>query len=361
MAVALALLLVGCSGAVEDTTTSRPSSTSTADMATTTTTGPVADTTAKDPAPTDLRVAVIFVSPADDTWSTSMLDALSRAQEAKPHGLDITFEWFENIAYADGERVIRDLAASAKYDLIIGHSAYSDAVAAVKDEFPEIAFVFTGSGNEPTGGNGYWLDVNGYEAAYLAGIAAGLLNETDMIGAVAAYPFPNVVGPVNAFFDGAISVKPSLETEVIYIESWFDPTKALEAGSALAKAGADSLYAASAFGTFQAASDAERVFAIGDLNDQEELAPDVVITSVMVLWDPSLSTVIDAWWTHQVSGAPYDAPTERIQFLMPEGGSDIAPLNAAIVPPEVIDAVMDARDQILSGELVVPYKPEPVE
>ena len=134
--------------------------------------------------------------------------------------------------------------------MIIAHSTYSPAVAAVQGEFPEIVFVFSGSGNEATGGNGFWIDVMPHEPAYLAGVAAGLMSETGKIGSVAAFPFPNVNGPVNAFFAGARSVRPDIEVDVTYIESWFDPAGAKDAGTALVNSGADSLYAASTFGTF---------------------------------------------------------------------------------------------------------------
>lgn len=306
-------------------------------------------------------MALIVLSVVEEPWYSSMLDAMARAQEASPYGLDVSFQYFENIAYADGERVIRELAVSGKYDIIIGHSTYSDAIAAVKDDFPDILFAFSGSGNEPTGGNGYWIDVMLHEPAYVAGVAAGLMSETNKIAAVAAFPFPNVNGPINAFFDGARSVKPDIETQVTYIESWFDPTKAREAAEALITAGADSLYSASTFGTFQAVTEDDRVFGIGDFSDQEELAPDVVITSTVALWDPALNTLIDAWWDNQTNGTPYDPPMERIRFFMPEGGGDIAPLNEALLPEDVRTAVLEVRDKVLSGELVVELNDGPVE
>ena len=311
--------------------------------------------------PTSLRIAAIFLNTADDTWSTSLVGALERVAAERPRGLDITSEIFENIAYADGERVLRQTAETGNFDMIIAHSTYSDAVYAVRDDFPEILWSFTGSGNEGRGGNAYWLDVLPHEAAYLTGVAAGRLNETGVIGAVAAFPFPNVNGPVNAFFEGARSVSPDIETRVTYIESWFDPAAAQEAGTALIEEGADSLYAASTFGTFQAALEADRAFAIGDLDDQEALAPEVVITSVLILWDPGLKVLVDEWWAHVTAGEPYDAPVDRIQFLMAEGGADIAPLNEALVPADVIAEVNDLREQVLSGDLVVEFNPGPVE
>ena len=51
------------------------------------------------------------------------------------------------------------------------------------------------------------------------------------------------------------------------------------------------------------------------------LAPEVVITSVLILWDPGLKVLVDEWWAHVTAGEPYDAPADRIQFLIAEGGA----------------------------------------
>jgi basic membrane lipoprotein Med (substrate-binding protein (PBP1-ABC) superfamily) len=358
-------LLTSCGGSSTDTTeavtTAAPTTSGGTDTTVAPTTSGGTDTTAAVEGPTELTMALIVLSVVEEPWYNSMLDAMARAQQAAPYGLDINYEYFEGIDYSDGERVIRELAVSGKYDIIIGHSTYSDAVAAVKDEFPDTVFAFSGSGNEPTGGNGYWIDVMLHEPAYVAGVAAGLLSETNSIGAVAAFPFPNVNGPVNAYFDGARSVKPDIETQVTYIESWFDPAKAREAAEALINAGADSLYATSTFGTFQAIAEGDRVFGIGDFADLSELAPHAVITSTVAFWDPSLNTLIDAWWDHHASGVAYDAPMERVLFLMADGGGDIAPLNEALVPEDVRTSVLEVRGQILSGDLIVELKDGPVE
>ena len=361
IALAFSLVVVACG---EDEPASAPETTSAPEPAPADEVADVPDEApeaAPSEDPTSLRIASIFLNTADDTWSTSLVGALERVAAERPRGLDITFEIFENIAYADGERVIRQTAETGNFDMIIAHSTYSDGIYAVRDDFPDILFSFTGSGNEGRGGNAYWLDVLPHEAAYLTGVAAGRLSETGVIGAVAAFPFPNVNGPVNAFFEGARSVYPDIETRVTYIESWFDPAAAQEAGTALIEEGADSLYAASTFGTFQAALEADRAFAIGDLDDQEALAPEVVITSVLILWDPGLKVLVDEWWAHVTAGEPYDAPVDRIQFLMSEGGADIAPLNEALVPADVIAEVNDLREQVLSGDLVVEFNPGPVE
>jgi len=46
---------------------------------------------------------------------------------------------------------------------------------------------------------------------------------------------------------------------------------------------------------------------------------------------------------------------------MPEGGGDIAPLNEALLPEDVRNAVLEVRDKVLSGGLVVELNDGPVE
>jgi basic membrane protein A len=355
--VAFAMVVVACGDDDDATTTAAATETTAAATETTaaaeTTAAPAATTAAPAEGPTELTMALVVASVVEEPWYSSMLAAMERAATASPYGLTVNHEYFENIDYADGERVIRDLAISGKYGIVVAHSTYSDAIAAVKDDFPDMLFAFSGSGNEPTGGNGYWIDMVLHEPAYIAGVAAGLLSETNFIGAVAAFPFGNVTGPVNAFFDGALSVKPDIETQVTYIESWFDPSRAREAAEALITAGADSLYSASTFGTFDAIGDADRVFGVGDFTDQVDLNPTAVITSTIALWDPALTVLIDAWWDHNANGVAYDGPMERILFLMDGGGGDIAPFNEALVSEDIRAQAMEARDQIISGELVV--------
>lgn len=306
-----------------------------------------------------MRVAFIAPNPIDDPWYQAMLDSLDRLAEEQPYGLEVSTEWFENIAYGDSERIFRDLAASGKYEMIFGSSTYSDAISAVMGDYPDILFVFAGSGNDPLGGNAFWVDTFIHEPAYLTGVAAGLMTETGKIGIVANFPFPNVNAPVNGYIAGAKSVNPDVEWEVTFIESWWDPATAKEAAAAQIAAGADVLYAI-VFGVFEAAEEAG-VYGVGDLVDVQALAPDVVLTGTVAKWDQAIEVTIDAWWDQMVNGVPMNAPMERIMFHMPQGGGDIAPLNEALVPEAVRDQVLEARDRILSGELVVELNDAPPE
>jgi basic membrane lipoprotein Med (substrate-binding protein (PBP1-ABC) superfamily) len=115
-------------------------------------------------------------------------------------------------------------------------------------------------------------------------------------------------------------------------------------------------------GQFTAAGtvmDAE-IWCAGHYVDQSDLGPEVVASSNLTTWDPHWRTIIDAWWAYTVDGVPYDAPTEKVDFSASEGGNDISPINdmGGAIPQEVIDQVMEVRQQILDGDLVVELRTE---
>jgi basic membrane protein A len=179
---------------------------------------------------------------------------------------------------------------------------------------------------------------------------------------VAAFPFPNVNLPLNGYIEGAKSVNGDVVAKATYIESWFDPPKAKESATAQISAGADFIYA-ERFGPFEAVTEKAGTYAFGHFVDQSSLAPQVVVTSAIAKWDPSILQAIDGWWAHEAEGAAYSAPTDRIVFLMKDGGSDLAPFHDldSVIPQEVKDAVEKAKADIMSGALTVTMNEAPVQ
>jgi basic membrane lipoprotein Med (substrate-binding protein (PBP1-ABC) superfamily) len=304
--------------------------------------------------PKELKIAIISTTPKEEPWNTVLLQAVERVIAKKPHGLNITYDFQELVDTPDGERVMGELANSGEYGIIWGHSVYPDAIQALGPKYRDIAFVGGGSGYEPMKDNMYWVNMFVHESAYLNGIIAGKMTKSNIIGAVAGYPYENVNMPINAFFDGARSVNPNIQTKMAYIDSWYDPPKAKEAALAQIAAGADYIYA-ERFGPFEAATE-KGAFAFGHYMDQNELAPNTVVNSALALWDPAVEAIIDAWWEHTVNGKPYSAPTtDAMYFLMKDGGTDIAPYHGfdSKIPQDVKDLVEQTRQKILSGELEI--------
>lgn len=314
---------------------------------------------AKPAAPTELGIAVVSNTPAEEPWNIAQLASMERIAAAKPHGLNINIAHTENVTGDDIERVLREYADSGKYQIIWGQ-AYTDQVKKLREEYPEILWVLAGAGNEGLGGNVYWTYVHVHEAAYLLGIIAGKESKSGVVGAVAAYPYDSVNDSINGFVDGAKSVNPDIKAKVTYIESWFDPAKAKEATYAQIASGADFIYA-ERYGPFEAAAE-KGALAFGHYVDQNSQAPDLVVSSTLAKWDGTINTVVDEWWGHVTEGKAYAGPKEPIWYTMKDNGSDIAPFHGFEdkLSKETLDAVNKAKADMMSGALVVPLKVDPV-
>mgnify|MGYP001055623153 CR=1 FL=1 len=70
-------------------------------------------------------------------------------------------------------------------------------------------------------------------ARYLSGIIAGMKTETNKIGYVAAMQIPECIYSMNAYFLGARSVNPDVTMDVLFTNTWYDPTLERQAADAL--------------------------------------------------------------------------------------------------------------------------------
>ncbi len=124
--------------------------------------------------------------------------------------------------------------------------------------------------------------------------------------------------------------------------------------------GADFIYA-ERFGPFESCKEKGK-WAFGHITDQYTLAPEVVVSSSLGLWDPALKLAINEWWNHVTEGVPYNAPKEGTLYRMKDEATDIAPFHKleSIVPQKVKDKVNQTRKAIKEGTLVVPIDEEVV-
>ena len=315
-------------------------------------------------APTTVKIAYFFTGPLDEPWAQAMFGAVQRVKENAPMGLEIEDKWFEKVPIDDYEKFIRDVIETEEFDIIWLHdaSAGTDPVDTLVAEYPDQIFPITASNYHPAGGNAFWIQAYAHEPAYLSGVIAGMVTETNTIGMVSGFPYASVNHPLNAFVAGARSVNPEVKFKSAYIEAWWDPVKAKETALAQIEAGADLIYS-ERYGGFEAARD-KGIYAFGNQSDVHDLAPETIITSPLMYWDPSVAYMIELWYDNQVNGTAFDAPSEEpVFFLMKDGGSALAPLYQFEdeLPTEVLDAYNAAKEQILSGELEVELKFDAVE
>ena len=246
--------------------------------------------------------------------------------------------------------------ASAGYDIVIGQGfEFGEIAAEVAPQFPDTIFLVTNN-NNLSGPNMQGLQPASQDAAYLAGVVAGMTTETGKVGGVAGFEFPVIVAQMEAYRLGALSVNPDIEVTLTYLGTFDDVEMGKETGRAIISSGVDVVYHiadAAGIGVMQAARE-EGVYAIGWGADQYEVAPDTVITSQIVdqreLIVEAVGSVVDGTFTGQQRFFGLDT---AVLGLAP-----IRVLDAAKIA-EIEAKVQEITAQILSGALVVPFIPEP--
>ena len=288
-----------------------------------------------------IKVFGAYATPIEEPWDGVIHQALNAAKDAGT----IDYTYTENIGYSgDMERILREVAEQQKPDIIFGDAfGNEEAVRRVAKDYPAIAFVF-GSGLGPADPNFSVFDNWIQEPAYLSGMLAAGMSKTGTIGVVGGYPVPEVDRLVNAFIKGAKEINPNAKVLVTFINSWFDPAAAKEAALAQIDGGADVLYA-ERFGVVDAAKE-KGLLAIGNMSDQNSLAPDTVITSPVWNMTPTVNYVVA-----QVKAKAYTAMDLKDFSMMAKGGATLAPFHnlESKIPADLLATVTKRQGEINSG------------
>lgn len=282
---AAALALTACGEKTEPPKAAEPAKTAAAPAA------------AKEP----LKVAFMYVSPANEEgWSTQH-DIARRAVEAK-FGDKIKVTTVENIPEnADAERVLRDLAQQGNKLIFATSFGYMNSVLKVAKEFPDVKFEHaTGYKTAPNVAN---YSARFYEARYLAGKLAGAMTKTNVLGYVAAVPIPEVLQGINAYTLGAQSVNPNVEVRVVWTSAWYDPGKESDAAKTLVGQKADVLTHHTDSPAVVAAGEDMKVPVISYNTSMKRIAPTMLLGGVVQGWEEfytgRINAAMDGTWKSQ--------------------------------------------------------------
>ena len=302
-------------------------------------------------APKQVRIAGILPAGIENAWSASVLQAVERLKAEKPHGVEIVFDYTENV-WGDKALTVFKTYADAGYDILFGHSSFPEPVESLMGKYPDTLFVMVGSGNKVLGKNAYLVYMHLHEPAYVLGVLAGMMTKSNTLGVVGLFPADDVNDQVNAYRAGALSVNPDTKVKVTFIESWYDPAKAAEAANAQIAAGADYIFQLGE--SFETCKE-RKVYCFGNYVDGYKIAGDIVPTSTLVYWDPVFKYLIDEWHAHKTKGTAYAAPDKKVWFSMAQGGGDIAPYHdyESVITSEAKMKVEEVRKAIMSGSLTV--------
>jgi basic membrane protein A and related proteins len=218
-------------------------------------------------------------SVADAAWNSGAYQGLLRVRDS----LRLQISHVEARTPAEQSEALRTYAAQG-YQLVFAHGfEFQDAAEAVSFDYPKTVFIVT-SGRRSRG-NVSPIIFRLEEASYLAGMVAGRLTKSNVLGFVGGIELPPIKAAYEGWVNGAKAVNPKIRSREIYLNSFDDVAAGREAALALIGAGADMFHHnadAAALGVFQAAKQHPGVYVFGANADQSNLAPGHVPGSAVI-------------------------------------------------------------------------------
>lgn len=226
------------------------------------------------------RVALITPgSITDAAWNSGAYAGLNAIRDS----LKIQISNVEAHSPVEQQEAMRTYAAEG-YALVFCHGfEFQDAAERISTEYPRTVFIVTSG--QRVAGNVSPLIFRLNEASYLAGIVAGGMTKSGVIGFVGGIELPPIKDAEAAWVSGAKSVNPKIVARSTYLNSFDDVAAGREATIALIRAGADMFHHnadAAALGMFQAIRETPGVYAFGANADQRSLAPGHVLGSAII-------------------------------------------------------------------------------
>src|SRR5215212_4213862 len=226
------------------------------------------------------RVALLTPGPISDrSWNGGAYDGLIAIRDS----LGAQISHVKTKTPAEFEENFRQYGAQG-YDLVIGHGfEFQDAAVRVGPEFPKTVYITT-SGNTVRA-NVAGIQFAFEEASYLAGILAAGMTKSGAIGAIGGTELPPVKRSFAAYAAGARSSNPKIRVVVSYVGNWDDVSAGKEQAIAQISRKSDVLFQnadAAGLGVFQAARESGATYVIGSNSDQNAVAPEVTLGSVVI-------------------------------------------------------------------------------
>ena len=289
--------------------------------------------------PEPLKVAFAYVGPVGDAGWTFAHDNARKAIEAE-FGDRIVTSFVENVPEsADAERVMRDLVGQGN-KLIFGTTfGYMEPMLKVAADHPDVKFEH--ATGYKTAENMRTYDSRTYEGAYMAGVIAGKMTQSNTLGVVASIPIPEVVRNINSFTLGAQSTNPKITTKVVWVNEWFNPPKETEAATALINGGADILFQNTDSSAVLQTAEKMGKRGFGWDSDMTAYGPKAHLGSAIIDWAPyyikAVGEALDGKWA-----------TGQTWWGVKEGAIDLVSL-AADVPEDAKAKLEEVRSGLKAG------------
>lgn len=294
----------------------------------------------------------------------SFFDSANRGMEMAKKDFGIEVKTIEaGIDPAKWKPALEDAAANEEYDiLIVGTFQMSEFLQEVAPKYPDKKFIIYDVSVDYSKcdcKNVYSVTYKQNEGSYLAGLYAGLMSQSKIVGVVGGQDIPVINDFIVGYKQGAKDAGVSEQNVIVqYAGGWNDPAKGKEIALAMYQQGADIVFnvaGGTGVGIFQAAQEVNK-YAIGVDSDQaliiETTNPEQakhILTSMMKNVDNSLYRAIKLYLEGKL-------PFGQAEALgIAEGGVGLAKNKyyEEMTPADVKAKIDQAEKDILAGKIVV--------
>lgn len=293
------------------------------------------------------RVALLTPGPiSDQSWNGGAYRGLMAIRDT----LGAQVSHIQTKTPAEFEENFRQYGDQG-YTVVFGHGfEFQDAARRVAPDFPKTLFITT-SGNT-TGPNLAGIRFAFEEPSYVAGMIAARMTKSKRLGAIGGTELPPVRASFEAFTAGARSVDPLIQVAVSYIGNWDDVAAGKEQALAQISRGVDVIFQnadAAGLGVFQAARESARVWVIGSNADQNSIAPEVTLASVLIDLPLAFLTV-----AKEIKAGTFQprvvalGTSSRVVRLV------VNPTTRDRIPPSALAAADSVTQALESGALTIP-------
>jgi basic membrane protein A and related proteins len=288
------------------------------------------------------RVALLTPGPvSDQAWNGGAYQGLLRVRDS----LGAAISHIQTKTPAEFEEQFRQYGEQG-YNLVFGHGfEFQDAAKRVAPDFPRTTYVIT-SGSS-VGANVAGIEFGFADASYLAGLLAGAMTKSNVIGVIGGTELPPVKESFAAFARGAKATNPKVTVLTSYIGNWDDVSAGREQALAQIGRNVDVIFQnadAAGLGVFQAARETKKALVVGSNSNQNSVAPEITIASVVIDLPHAFLTV----------AREVKSRTFRPRLIRLGSESDVVTLvvNPAMrsrIPPAAMRAVDSVRTELAAG------------
>ena len=291
------------------------------------------------------RVALITPGPISDrSWNGGAYAGLLGIRDS----LAASISHIQSKTPAEFDENFR-LYGSQGFNLVIGHGyEFQDAALRVAPSFPNTVYLIT-SGAIAAAPNVAGIRFAFEEPSYLAGLIAGAVTRTGIVGAIGGTELPPVKASFAAFAAGARAWKPSVQVVTSYIGNWDDVSAGREQALAQIARGVDVVFQnadAAGLGVFQAARQSGKLRVFGSNSNQNDVAPEVTLGSVVIDLPRAFLTVAREVHTATFRARVFDmgVQSDVVRLVL-------NPARVADIPPAVRRAVDSVTAGIKAGTM----------